>query len=246
MKVIGIIPSRYASSRFPGKPLAPIKGKTLIRRVWERASKASALDALYVATDDARIRAEVASFGGKAVMTPESCRSGTDRLAAAARKIGRGADIVVNIQGDEPLIPPALINAVALALKKDAREQVSTAVFPLTDKADIANPNIAKVAVSPDGHALFFSRSAIPFNRDGGRVEYYKHIGIYGYRKAFLFRYARWPQTPLEKAEQLEQLRILESGGRIKAVVSAWDSTGVDLPSDVRKIERQLARMNLK
>jgi 3-deoxy-manno-octulosonate cytidylyltransferase (CMP-KDO synthetase) len=240
MKIIGIIPSRYDSSRFPGKPLALIKGKTLIRRVWEQARKCGMLDDVIVATDDERIASEVASFGGKAVMTSGKCKSGTDRLAEVAKKYLKGTDIIINIQVDEPLVPPALINALAKTIKNGKNVSVATAVYPLTRRDDIRNPNIAKVVVSKSGYALFFSRSAIPFNRDGVKAEYFKHIGIYGYKRDFLLRYSRWPQTKLEKTEQLEQLRILENDGKIKVIVSRQDSTGVDLPSDVKKIEKLL------
>jgi 3-deoxy-manno-octulosonate cytidylyltransferase (CMP-KDO synthetase) len=240
MKIYGVIPSRYASSRFPGKPLAVIKGKTLIRRVWEQARKCSMLDGVIVATDDRRIASEVNSFGGRVVMTSSKCKSGTDRLAEVARKHLKNAGIIINIQGDEPLVPPALINALAKTLLKEKRASVATAVYPLKNNDDIRNPNIAKVVFSKDGYALYFSRSTIPFNRDGIKTEYFKHIGIYGYKREFLLRYSGWPQTKLEKTEQLEQLRILENGEKIKVIVSGLDSTGVDLPSDVKKIEKLL------
>lgn len=241
MRIIGVLPSRYASTRFPGKPLKLIKGKSLIRRVWERAKQSKFLDEVIVATDDSRIAKEVKKFGGKCVMTSRACKCGTDRLAEVVRKSERNADIVINIQGDEPLIPPILIDALAAELVRDKQLNVATAIYPLIRKNDIVNPNIAKVIVDKKGFAVYFSRSVVPYNRDGGKTAYFKHIGIYAYRKSFLLNYAKWPQTPLEKAEQLEQLRILENGFKIKTVVSISDSMGVDVPSDIKKIERLIA-----
>lgn len=238
MRIVGVIPSRYASTRFPGKPLAKIKGKSLIRRVCERCMMSRLLDDVIVATDDIRILDEVRSFGGRVVMTSRNCRSGTDRLAEVALKHEKKAGILINIQGDEPLIPPSLIDGIAGALLKDPSAGAATAAFPLFEKEDINNPNIAKVVFDKKGYAVYFSRSAIPYNRDGGRVKYFKHIGIYGYRRDLLLKFSKWPQSAMEKAEQLEQLRIIDNGCKIKVIVSPADSFGVDLPSDVRKIEK--------
>ena len=240
MESIGIIPSRFASKRFPGKPLALIKGKTLIERVWARAKKSRLLGEVVIATDDKRIFDAARSFKAKAVMTSRSCKSGTDRLAEVARKKGRKFDIFINIQGDEPLISPALIDGLVSALKKDRFAQVVTAVYPISDKKEISNPNVVKAVLDRNGYAIYFSRCAVPFNRQGGKVAYYKHLGIYGYKRDFLKLFASMAQTPLEKAEQLEQLRIIENGFKIKAVISRQDSFGVDVPSDIKKIERMV------
>ncbi|MFH1369267.1 MAG: 3-deoxy-manno-octulosonate cytidylyltransferase [Elusimicrobiota bacterium] len=238
MRIIGVIPSRYASTRFPGKPLRLIKGKSLIRRVWEQSKKSRYLDDVIVATDDKRIADEVRSFGGTVVMTSRNCKSGTDRLAEVAWKYERSAGIILNIQGDEPLIHPGLIDRIARELARDRRLMIATAVFPLKRQKDIDNPNIAKVVIDKDGFAVYFSRSPIPFNRGRGSVRYFKHIGIYGYRRDFLLKYAKWLQTPLEKAEKLEQLRVIESGEKIMTVIADKDSPGVDVPDDIRKIEK--------
>ena len=240
MKSIGIIPSRFASKRFPGKPLALIKGKTLIERVWLRAKKSRLLDEVVIATDDRRIFGVAGSFKAKAVMTSRKCRSGTDRLAEAARKKGKKYGIFINIQGDEPLISPSLIDRLVSALKKDPLTQVVTAVYPIRDKRELVDPNVVKAVLDKKGFAIYFSRSPVPYNRTGGKVRYYKHLGIYGYKRDFLKAFASMAQTPLEKAEQLEQLRVLENGYRIKAVVSDQDSFGVDVPSDIQKIERMV------
>ncbi len=239
MKSIGIIPSRFASKRFPGKPLASIKGKTLIERVWLRAKK-SALNEVVIATDDKRILKAAQAFGAKAVMTKKSCKSGTDRLAEVAGKGESSFEIFINIQGDEPLISPILIDRLKKELDKDKSVRVVTAVYPIRNLEDLENPNIVKVARDKNGFALYFSRSAVPYNRAKKKIKYFKHLGIYGYRKDFLKKFSRMPQAPLEKAEQLEQLRILENGYKIKTVVSPEDSFGVDVPKDIKIIERMI------
>jgi len=239
IKIVGIIPSRYGSTRFPGKPLALIKGKSLIERVWKQAKKSRMLTDVIIATDDKKIKGAAEGFGAKVVMTPKSCRSGTDRLAVAVKKVARSADIVINIQGDEPLIPPGLIDSIAIALIKAKDLGAATAAFPFKDEREVSSPNVVKVVFDKDFNALYFSRCPVPFQRctDVPAV-YYKHIGIYGYRKAFLFKFAAWKQTPLEKTEQLEQLRILENGEKLKVVLAKNDSFGVDVPADIQKIER--------
>lgn len=239
MNICAVIPARYGSTRFPGKPLALIAGKTLIERVWRQARKARGIDAVVVATDDTRIADAVRAFGGQAVMTSVRCKTGTDRLAQAARLLGRAHDAFINVQGDEPLIAPALISRVAAALRH-CPDGAVTAAFPVGSPDDIASPHVVKVVCDRAGNALYFSRSAVPFNRAGVPVRYMKHIGIYGYRRDFLLRYAAWPRTPLEKAEELEQLRILERGYRIRVVTAPRDSHGVDVPEDIRNIERLL------
>ena len=240
MKSIGIIPSRFASKRFPGKPLALIKGKTLIERVWLRAKKSRLLDEVVIATDDKRIFDAASSFKAKAVMTSRKCRSGTDRLAEVARRKGKKYGIFINIQGDEPLISPELIDRLVSALKKDPSAKVVTAVYPIREKSEITDPNVVKAVLDKKGFAIYFSRCPVPFNRLGGKVTYYKHLGIYGYKKDFLKAFSSMAQTPLEKAEQLEQLRVLENGFNIKAVIAKQDSFGVDVPSDIKKIERMV------
>jgi 3-deoxy-manno-octulosonate cytidylyltransferase (CMP-KDO synthetase) len=240
MHITGVIPARYHSTRFPGKPLARIKGVPLIERVWRQAAKSRRLDDLVVATDDERIAECVRRFGGKTVETPIRCASGTDRLAAVARRSAKRSDILINIQGDEPLISPRLIDSLASALVKDPSLPAVTAAYPLSREEDVFNPNVVKVVTDKSGRALYFSRSPLPFRRAETAVPYYKHLGIYGYRRKFLLSFASWPQTPLEKTEQLEQLRIIERGFAINVIVSRYDSFGVDVPEDVVKIERLL------
>ena len=235
MITIGVIPARYGSSRFPGKPLAPIDGVILIERVYRQAQRAN-LARVLVATDDRRIFDAVTSFGGEAVMTGEH-PSGTDRIAAAVR--GIGADIVVNIQGDEPLIDPRVIATVAAALENNAWADMSTAVTRLDAPEDIDNPNIVKCVFDQHGRALYFSRSRVPYNRSA-TDHYHKHLGIYGYRKEFLERFISLPQSRLEAAESLEQLRALENGHGLHVSVVAYDSIGVDVPEDVERVERIL------
>ncbi|MBN1823586.1 MAG: 3-deoxy-manno-octulosonate cytidylyltransferase [Endomicrobiales bacterium] len=241
IKALGIIPARYASTRFPGKPLALIKGKTLVQRVWLRAKKARSLDDAVIATDDARIFSHAKKIGAKAVMTPKTCASGTDRLCAAAKKIKGGHDILVNIQGDEPLIAPGTVDAIVGGLKKDRSLVCATAAYELKNKKDINDPNIVKVVFDDNYMALYFSRYPVPYPRGAqNTTKYFKHLGIYGFRRGFLKKFSSWKQTRLEKAEKLEQLRILEKGYGIKVVLSRRDSSGVDRPGDVKKIERLL------
>lgn len=240
MFTLGVIPARYESTRFPGKPLALIAGQTLIERVWIQAKKCRRLDDVIIATDDKRILSHAKDLGAKAVMTSRSCSSGTDRIAEAVRIYGKKVDVVINIQGDEPLIAPKLIDALALELAKDSGIECVTAAYPLIKEQDILNPNIAKLVLDSNGCALYFSRSPIPFDREKCYNNYLKHIGIYGYRRKFLLEFSTWKQTPLEKSEMLEQLRILENGHNIKVVISPYDSFGVDLPQDVSKIEKIL------
>lgn len=234
MKTIGIIPARYGSSRFPGKPLAGIAGKSLIRRVYEQVIKAG-LDKVIVATDDRRIEAEVAGFGGIAVLTGEH-DTGTGRIAEAASK--EDCDLVINIQGDEPLINPEVIRRVCTAIEANPWASVSTAAFGAKDE-DLPNPNVVKVVFAADGRALYFSRSLIPYPLKF-HPGYFKHIGIYGYRKDFLMKFISLPRSPLETAESLEQLRVLENGYSIHVSVVDYDSIAVDTPEDVIKVEAVL------
>lgn len=241
MKTAVIIPSRYASTRFPGKPLALIKGKPLIRHVIERVKKCKKIDFIAVATDDKRIYAAVKELGYGVFMTPKTCKSGTDRLAFTAKKHLSGYDIFINVQGDEPLIDPSLIDSLASELKKNRKLEYITAAYPVKKEEDIKNPNIVKVVLDKDGYALYFSRSEVPYNRDKTKnIKYFKHMGIYGYKRDFLIEFAKSKPTMLEKAESLEQLRALENGKKIKVIISGSDSVGVDTPEDALKVERFL------
>jgi len=233
MRVAGIIPARYASTRLPGKPLIEIGGRPMIEWVYERARQARSLERVIIATDDARIAARVAAFGGEAVMTCPAHRSGTDRLAEVAA--GLQAEVIVNIQGDEPLIDPALIDAVVAPFAEEAVE-MTTVATPLRSREETADPSVVKVVVDRRGYALYFSRLPIPSSRDGGPVERLKHIGMYAYRRSFLLAYARMAPTPLELAESLEQLRALENGVRIRVIRTEHDAIGVDTPEDLERV----------
>lgn len=239
-----LIPARYASTRFPGKPLAEIGGKPMVVRVCERARQSGAV-AVCVATDDQRIADAVRKHGFEARITRADHPSGTDRIAEAAAQMGLADDsIVVNVQGDEPLIAPALIARVAKALEDDAQASVSTACHPMgeRDAAAFANPNVVKVVLDAKGGALYFSRAGIPFPREGGTPPCYRHVGIYGYRMAFLRRYAALAPSPLEVIEQLEQLRVLWHGYRIAAVIEEGEiPPGVDTPADLQAVIKLLA-----
>jgi 3-deoxy-manno-octulosonate cytidylyltransferase (CMP-KDO synthetase) len=233
-----IIPARYASTRFPGKPLVELAGKPMVVRVCERAAQSGA-HGVHVATDDERIAAAVRQHGFAVVMTRAEHASGTDRLAEAAAQLGLADDhVVVNVQGDEPLIEPALIRQVAGRL---GNAQMSTACHAIHDAASLANPNVVKVVMDASGHALYFSRSRIPYPRDGEAL-CYRHAGIYAYRVGFLKRYAALEPAPLEKAEALEQLRALWHGHRIAVVVSETEiPPGVDTPQDLEAVRRMLS-----
>ena len=230
--IVAIIPARYASVRFPGKVLADLCGKPVIRHVYERVAQSSAVARVVVATDDERIVRAVRSFGGEAVMTSPEHASGTDRVAEAAAKTG--GDIIVNVQGDEPLIEPALIDKVVLKIVGDDAIACSTAASPITDSAVYHDPNAVKVIMDGRGHALYFSRSPLPYYRDGfcgGGA--YLHAGIYCFRRSFLSIYTSLKPTPLEKAEKLEQLRILEHGYAIGVVITDSAPKGIDTERDL-------------
>jgi 3-deoxy-manno-octulosonate cytidylyltransferase (CMP-KDO synthetase) len=239
--ILGVLPSRWGSTRFPGKPLHLIAGKPLIQHVWERCRECSRLDDIVVATDDARIFDAVVAFGGNAAMTSPDHSTGTDRIAEAARAFPQATHIV-NIQGDEPLIDPALIDELAAALAADPTLDMATAANPL-DPADpaVQDPNVVKVAVALDGRALYFSRSPLPFFRNPVEgLPVLRHKGIYAYRRNFLERFVTWVPSPLEKAESLEQLRALENGASIRVLITKDTSPGVDTPEQAREIERIL------
>lgn len=240
MKTAVIIPSRYASSRFPGKPLALIKGKPLIQYVLEQVKKCKSIDFIAVATDNKEIFEKVKNLGFEAFMTPENCKSGTDRIAYVAQKHLKEYEVFINAQGDEPLIDTELIDNLADELKKNKELEYITAAYPLKKEEDIKDSNNVKVVFDKDRYALYFSRSLIPYNRDDSKVKYYKHMGIYGYKREFLIEFSKTPVAILEKAENLEQLRALENGKRIKIIISGKDSVGVDVPEDVLKVEKLL------
>ncbi len=252
--VTGIIPARYGSSRLPAKPLIDLCGKPMIRHVYERASKSHCLDSIVVATDHTEIARAVKSFGGNVIMTPPELTSGTDRVAYAAAHGVKG-DIIVNIQGDEPLINPTMIDAAAGPLLEDAGMEAGTLIREIQSAGDLINPNIVKVVIDNAGFALYFSRSPIPYCRDNIDPQqwplhhtFYKHIGLYVYRRDLLLRFASWEESKLEQAEKLEQLRLLEHGVRIKATSTTEDSIPVDTTEDaenVRTILRTQASVSL-
>ena len=244
MKTYGIIPSRFGSSRFPGKPLAMLAGKPLVAWVVEAVKKAKSLDEVIVATDDARIADAVAKYGGRAVMTPSELPSGTDRIACAAGDFADD-DILVNIQGDEPLIDPALVDALATKLKDEPRWDMATAVTPIKTAADLAAKSVVKVVLDRFGGALYFSRAPIPCDRDHeadlASGLYVRHLGIYAYRGGFLKRFVAERPCSLEQTEKLEQLRALWMGAKIAVVETADEGVGVDTPEDAERVAAILA-----
>ena len=244
MKTFGIIPSRFGSSRFPGKPLANLAGKPLVAWVVEAVKKAKSLDEVLVATDDERIVAAVEQYGGKAVMTPSELPSGTDRIACAAGDFADD-DILVNIQGDEPLIDPNLIDELVAKLKNDPQWSMATAVTPIRSAADFAAKTVVKVVLDRNDGAMYFSRAPIPCDRDHepnlASGLYVRHLGIYAYRGEFLRRYVAEKPCALEQTEKLEQLRALWMGARIAVVKTNDEGVGVDTPEDAERVARILA-----
>jgi len=236
-----IIPARFASSRLPGKPLVDIGGRTMIERVYRRAAAARGISRVVVATDDERIARAVRAFGGEAVMTSPAHESGTDRIAEVARQMD--ADLVVNAQGDEPLLAPEAIEQAIAPMLTDPSIVMGTLGAPLDEARDLSNPDIVKVLVDGRGFAIYFSRAAVPFRRQatvlGNSV--LKHVGLYVYRRAFLLALAELPRTPLERAESLEQLRAIEHGHRIKVVRTLYQSISVDTPEDLESVRRLAA-----
>jgi 3-deoxy-manno-octulosonate cytidylyltransferase (CMP-KDO synthetase) len=235
--VIAVIPARHASVRLPGKPLADIGGKPMVLHVAVRALEASLVSRVVVVTDHEAIASAVRAAGVEAVMTPAELRSGTDRIAWFAKSLP-GNPVVLNVQGDEPFAPPAMIDAAARPLIDDPSVVAGTVAAPVTDEADLRNPAVVKVALALNGDALYFSRSPIPFNRDGGPCAVYRHFGVYAYRKDFLLQIASWEPTPLETAEKLEQLRILEHGMKIRVAVGDFESVSVDTPEDLARARK--------
>jgi 3-deoxy-manno-octulosonate cytidylyltransferase (CMP-KDO synthetase) len=243
MKILAVIPARYASTRFPGKPLTIIKGKSMIQRVYEQAQKCKALNAVVVATDDLRIEQAVKQFNGRVVMTSESHQSGTERCAEVAANIEDDFDVVINVQGDEPFIQPGQIALLANCFMQETTD-IATLVKQISLETELANPNTVKVVLDEHGKALYFSRSTIPYQRNipleqwltGGI--FYKHIGIYGYRKNVLQEIVKLPPNNLEQAESLEQLRWLANGYRIQTAITELETISVDTPEDLIRVNQ--------
>jgi 3-deoxy-manno-octulosonate cytidylyltransferase (CMP-KDO synthetase) len=242
MNVVAILPARYGSTRFPGKPLVNIAGKPMIQHVYERTALTRSVGRVIVATDDERIRTAVEAFGGEVEMTRDDHPSGTDRLAEVAGRIE--ADLIVNVQGDEPLIDPEMIEAVVAPLLENPKIEMGTLMTRITDPEEYLNPNVVKVVTDRSGFALYFSRASIPHGRELQDNEIpeatFKHIGLYVYQRNFLLQYPSLPETPLEQLEKLEQLRALEHGHRIRIVETDRQSIGVDVPEDVDRVLQQL------
>lgn len=241
MKTAVIIPARYASTRFPGKPLALIKGKPLILHVVEKVAKCKGIDFVAVATDDKRIFDTVKKAGFNVYMTPADLKSGTDRVAFAAKKYLKNFDIFINVQGDEPLIDKKLVEKMALTFKKDKTVEYLTAAYKMSPSDDYKNPNTVKIIFDKNMHAIYFSRFPVPYLRDENlKIDHYKHIGVYGYRRDFVIWFSKTKQTSLERAESLEQLRALENGKKIKIIITDKDFKDVNVPADVSGVEKLL------
>jgi len=242
LKIAAIIPARYNSSRFPGKALAKIEDKTMIEHVYNRVSKADNIDEVLVATDDERIKFTVEKFGGKVKMTSSEHKSGTDRIAEVAKNLD--VDLVVNVQGDEPLIKPLIIEQAIQPFYENNDLLMSTLKKKIDNLNEINNPNVVKVITDKDGYAIYFSRATIPYKRDGNELEeeYFKHIGLYVFQKDFLLKYSKLKNSKLEKSESLEQLRAIENGYKIKVVETAFDTVGVDTPEDLEYVKELMQR----
>jgi 3-deoxy-manno-octulosonate cytidylyltransferase (CMP-KDO synthetase) len=245
-KTVGIIPARWGSTRFPGKLLHPIAGQPLLQHVWERCQQAQSLDAVIIATDDMRIAQAAFDWGAEVSLTSSQHASGTDRSAEVARNL-RGVTHIINVQGDEPLIDPKLIDRLATVLRRDRTLEMITAAHPFENAAEASSPHQVKVIVDLRGNALYFSRFAIPFPRDrSAPVKYLRHQGIYGFRRKTLLQFVKWKSTPLERAESLEQLRALENGVKVYVLITKHGSPGVDTLEDAVALERKLARARQK
>ncbi len=238
MKTVAVIPARWGSTRFEGKVLADIHGKPMIQHVYERVKQAAHVDDVWIACDADHVLKAAQDFGAHAVMTSVDHPSGSDRIAEAVRDIE--ADVIVNVQGDEPLIEPKQIDALVKVFEEDSECPMATMIKRIDDEEDLDNSHVVKVVVDNNGRALYFSRSPIPFNRDCEHVTHYRHLGIYAYRKDFLFKYVELPHSKLEQAEKLEQLRVLEAGYEIKTVETDMDIIGVDTPEDLQKVLEKL------
>jgi 3-deoxy-manno-octulosonate cytidylyltransferase (CMP-KDO synthetase) len=244
---IVVIPARYAATRLPGKPLVSLGGKPMIQRVWERTRRAQKVSRVIIATDDPRILRAVADFGGEAAMTRPEHRSGTERVAEVAASMKNAEDeIFINVQGDEPLIEPEAIDTLVEAIESDEEVQIATLMVPIARPADIMDPNVVKVVLDFDGNALYFSRAPIPWVRDRNapvHAQHMKHLGIYGFRRSALLDFPTLPLGDLERVEQLEQLRWMENGFKIRVVETRHDSVSVDIPEDVERVEQLLRDM---
>jgi len=236
-----IIPARYASTRLPGKPLIEVNGKHIIQWVYEKASQVKSAQEVIVATDDEKIFNAVNAFGGKAEMTSSDHQSGSDRIAEVADN-HPDFEIVINVQGDEPLITPESIEKAIKALQEDNNADISTLIREISAEEEILNPNIVKAVIDKNFNALYFSRAAIPYERNKGEAKFYAHIGLYGYRRESLFKMRGLPQTSYEKAESLEQLRALQNGMKIKAIPVDYKPIGIDTPEDVEEFKNYLKR----
>ena len=236
MKILCVIPARYASTRLPGKPLADIVGKPMIQHVYERSAQATIPQQVVVATDDEKVFQAVQQFGGKVVMTSSEHQTGTDRLAEVASKYAE-VDVIINVQGDEPLIDPKVIDELAQEFLNDENLKMATVKTPMKEE-EKAKPGNVKVITDKNGYALYFSRSLIPYPREDTGVVVYKHIGIYGYRRDFLLQYAKMQPTPLEQTESLEQLRALENGYKIKVIATDKHFVGVDTKEDLEEVNK--------
>jgi 3-deoxy-manno-octulosonate cytidylyltransferase (CMP-KDO synthetase) len=247
--VIGVIPARYASTRMPGKPLAPILGKSMIQRVFEQTSRAQCVDEVYVATDDKRIKDAVEAFGGQAVMTSPDCASGTDRLADASGFVE--GDIFVNVQGDQPFIDPLMIDECVQPMLDDPELPMSTLIHPIHRVEDLSDPGVVKAVIDLHGNGMYFSRSLIPAPHNDVAHTVYEHVGLYAYRREFLVTLAGLPQTLLERVEGLEQLRVIEHGYKLRCVVTACKDNelsgfSIDTPADVERGEAMLKQRGLE
>ena len=243
MDVIGVIPARYSSVRFEGKVLVDILGKPMIQHVWERAKQALVLDDLIIACDDERVANVAKEFGAKVVLTAKGHASGTDRISEVVNPLD--VRIVINIQGDEPLIHPVMIDTLARALLDDETVCMATMMKKIDNPEELNDPHVVKVVLDKNNFALYFSRATIPFHASNSEVKspvYYKHIGLYGYTKDFLFTYRNLPASHLEKIEALEQLRVLEEGFRIKVIETKYDTIGVDTPEDLERVKEYLEK----
>lgn len=247
-KVLAVIPARFGSTRFPGKPLSLIQGKTLIQRTYENALICPILDRIVIATDDPRIFDHARGFGAEVIMTDPAHPNGTERIAEVLAKIQHDSDIIVNIQGDEPCLHPKVILALVDALVQNPEAPMSTVITPLKNREDALNPSIVKCVIDQKGRALYFSRQLIPGNKEiqyTANAPYYSHIGLYAYRKDFLFQYLTLSPTPLQLAEDLEQLKVLEHGYLIQTATVDHVNLGVDTPEDIHKVESYLCKQNL-
>jgi 3-deoxy-manno-octulosonate cytidylyltransferase (CMP-KDO synthetase) len=241
-EAVGIIPARWRSTRFPGKPLHLIANKPLLRRVWERCCRSKNLDTVIIATDDMRIAKAAFDWGAEVAMTSPKHQSGTDRIAEVVRK-SRQFEYIINIQGDEPLTEPGLLNRMVELLRSNPKIDIVTAAHPFANAAEASSPHQVKVIVDRDRNALYFSRYAVPFPRNRSvRIKYLRHQGIYGFRRKALLDFVRSKPTPLERAESLEQLRALENGVKVHVLLTKHGSPGVDTPADAKALERKLAR----